>query len=296
MKRINTALKGKGNKGKPETEPAQAPPVEPTGEGLKRIREFMESEMSKANFDALVGNGWAFIQSVMQLVATTPDLQRCDVQSIYNAAEIAAILNLSVTPNLQLAHITAVKDDKGKFEAQFQMGWRGLVQLAQRTNQYHKINVTDVRAGELVDEDLLSGDCTFKKEPDYNKRAALEVIGFVSYFKLLSGFEKMVFWRIEKVKEHAQKYSGSYRELTGMWHTDFNAMANKTLIKDILNKWGPLSLELALAIQSDQAVIKDGIFDYQDNPNSRANVEINKRKDQATGAQAQVLKKLTGGK
>lgn len=248
------------------------PPAAPGTEnkGVKSVKTFFEGDAIKKRFEQVMGQrAPAFIMSVLQLVNNDKLLAEADITSVYNAAAKAAVLNLPLDTNLQYVHIIGYKDNKkgGQVFAQLQLGWKGVIQLAQRTEKYEKIHVTDVRAGELVKEDLLTGDCEFKFEPDPIKRDTLDIIGYVSYFKLLSGFNKMVFWRIEKLRAHAKKYSKTYDRSDGKWNTDEDAMCKKTMIKEALSKWGVLSIELADAIKFDQAAVTDdGKPHYIDNP------------------------------
>ena len=115
----------------------------------------------------------------------------------------------------------------------------------------------------------MTGECTFEWEQDDIKRQQLPTIGFLSYFKLINGFEKPLFKTVPELKAHASKYSKTYNKPTGKWNTDFDAMCAKTVIKEILSKWGPLSIDMALAMQSDQSIVKsidEGKFEYPDNP------------------------------
>lgn len=268
-----------------------APPVDK----MTAIKAFFDSAEIKANFEDILGKkAPGFIVSILQIISVDERLKLADGQSVYNAAIRAAMLGLSLDANLHLAHIYPWKDGiKGLTYAQFQIGWRGLVQLCQRTDKFKTINVNDVRQGEYDGKDGLTGEYNWKWEQDATKRAALPVIGYVSYFKLLSGFEKTVYWTVEELKEHAEKYSESYHQKDGSWITDFPAMAKKTVLKDNLSKWAPLSTDLATAIELDQAIITgDGKVQYMDNPTSPDNKEMNKRKNKADSGLASLKEQL----
>ena len=182
------------------------------------------------------------------------------------------------------------------------MGWRGLVELCLRSDKFEKINVTDVRAGELIGEDLLTGDCVFEWNTDHTKRMNLDIIGYVSFFRLLSGFNKMIFWRTEAVVDHAKRYSKTYASIDSGWSRNFTAMAKKTVLKDNLSKWAPLSIDMSRAIKVDQAVITgEGKIQYMDNPEpdflsdeDKQAAEILKREEQQRRAEDQLAKKLKG--
>ena len=237
------------------------------------IKNYFNSDGITKKFEQLLGKkSSGFITSVMQIVASNKDLSQCDPQSIYNAAATAAILDLPLNNNLQFAALIPYKDNKtGKTSAQMQIMWRGFAQLAQRSGKFSTINVTDVRQGELVSRNRLTGECIFKWEQDDIVRANLPIIGFVSYFRLTNGFEKPLYKTVAELRAHGAKYSKTYNRSDGKWNTDFEAMCAKTVIKENLQKWAPLSIEMAQSFQADQAVIR-GIqgteieAEYIDNP------------------------------
>ncbi len=244
--------------------------VQKTGASL--IKDYMTNDNVIKRFEQLLGKKTqGFITSVMQIVSSNKDLSNCDPVSIYNAAATAAILDLPLNNNLQFAALVPYYDTKtGKQSAQCQIMWRGFVQLAQRSDKFSTINVTDVRDGELLSRDRMTGEVLFKWEQDDTIRQKLPVIGFISYFRLTNGFEKPLYRTIAELKAHGQKYSKTWNNKNGKWNTDFDAMCAKTVIKEILNKWAPLSIEMATAIQADQAVISGEIdapvYEYPDNP------------------------------
>lgn len=267
------------------------------------IKSLMNSEGAAQKFQSILGkkaNG--FITSVMQIVASNKDLSLCAPESIYNAAAMAAILDLPLNNNLQYAAIIPYKDNKtGIVSAQMQIMWRGFCQLAQRSGQFVTINVTDVRQGELTNRDRMTGECTFKWEQDDEVRQKLPVIGFLSYFRLLNGFEKPLYRTITELKAHGQKYSKTWNNQYGKWTTDFDAMCQKTVIKELLQKWGPLSIEMAQSIQADQSVIaniEEGRYEYPDNAHEEISeeeasaIQEQARKDQAKQAELNLADKI----
>jgi recombination protein RecT len=190
-----------------------------------------------------------FITSLVSLSNLTPGLSKCDPNSIMQCGLKAASMNLPLDNNLGFVYAIPYGD-----KAQFQMGYRGYIQLAQRTGQYKTINVIDIRAGELVSWDEFGEVlevCTIK---DKNARSKQAVVAYAAVFELLNGFRKVVFWTKEEVLFHAKKFSKTFNK--GPWQTDFDAMAKKTVLKDMLSKWGPMSIEMQDAIKFDQAVIK----------------------------------------
>lgn len=234
---------------------------------VQSIKSFMTNDNVMARVREVLGkNANAFVTSVLQIVNNNKQLQSADPTSVYSAAMTAATLNLPINNNLQFAHIVPYKDNKrgGIVFAQFQMGWRGFVQLAQRSGELKGISVTDVREGELLNRDRLKG-CDFKWVNDDTVRNKLPIIGFVAGMELINGFEKHVYWTVEELKEHARKYSKTYNNSEGKWNTDFEAMCRKTVIKDLLGKYAPLSVDMAKAIETDQSVSTDDGTFYPDN-------------------------------
>lgn len=262
------------------------PPQSPApGDKIKMIKEYFETPEVKDSFDAVLGKkAPGFIVGILQIISQNELLKLADLQSLFNATIRAAMLGLSLDHSLHLAHISPWQEPStGKVYAQFQVGWRGLVELCQRTDKYETINVNDVREGEYDGKDGLTGEYNWKWNQDVKARGLLPVIGYVSFFKLLSGFKKTVYWTNEELNEHAAKYSESYNRKDGSWITDFPSMAKKTVLKDNLSKWGPKSTELATALEIDQAVITgtEGKIEYLDNPNTGDAKELNSRKKKA---------------
>jgi len=205
-----------------------------------------------------------FIATVASLVNSNQKLQECDQKSILSACLIAATLDLPVNQNLGFAYIIPYKG-----QAQFQLGYKGFIQLAQRSGQFKTINVTDVREGELIGEDKLTGEYHFDFLPE-EARGGLETIGYAGYMELLSGFRKTLYMTVKELESHAGKYSQSYKfkdSTKNMWRDEFDAMARKTVIKLLLSRYAPMSAQMQTAQQVDQSVIQDeNIFEYIDNP------------------------------
>ena len=199
-----------------------------------------------------------FIASVLQITANNNMLKNADPFSVYNSALIAATLDLPVNQNLGFAWIVPYKDRNNPLTvAQFQMGWKGYVQLAQRTGQYLSINVIDVYDNQFESYNEL----TEELKGDFSKTGTGKVVGYAAYFKLLNGFEKTTFWTVEKVQMHGKKFSKTFAKEYSPWRTDFDAMAKKTVLKNMLSKWGILSVEMIKANVADQAVVKNAETD-----------------------------------
>jgi len=188
----------------------------------------------------------------LQIVNSNKLLMSASPESIYNACTMAAVLDLPINQSLGYAYIVPYKN-----QAQFQMGWKGFVQLAQRTGQYLRINVVEVYDNQFKSFNTL----TEELDADFSLDGVGEIVGYCCYFKLLNGFEKIVYWSKLKVNNHAHKYSQAYKSANGMtpWKDadQFHEMAKKTVLKNTLAKWGILSIEMQKATITDQAVIND---------------------------------------
>ena len=228
----------------------------------------------------------AFVNNVTALVSANEALQQCDPLTVMYAAIKATALNLPLDPNLGFAYVIPFwNGKKGKQEAQFQLGYRGYLQLAMRSGQFRTINVRDVREGEMVDEDFVSGEITFKKR---EHREELPIIGYVAFMELLNGFRKMTFWTVAEINQHGLRYSQTYANertrATSKWATDFDAMAKKTVLKLLLAKYAPMSIDMQQAISADQAVLNQngGVQSYIDNDSE---IDVDARpSEQATTA------------
>ena len=235
-------------------------------------KQFFAQDGVKKKFEELLGKRAAqFTTSVLQVVSSNTLLQKATPESIYNAAAMAATLDLPINQNLGFAWIVPYKG-----AAAFQMGWRGFVQLAQRTGQYLRINVTEVYKNQFKGYNQL----TEELDADFNMDGSGEIVGYVAYFKMLNGFEKTVYWSKAKVNAHAMKYSQAYKSGNGVtpWKDpdQFHEMAKKTVLKNTLSKWGFLSIELQQATITDQASIKDVDtleVEYLDNTPEEVNEE-----------------------
>ena len=208
-----------------------------------------------------------FINNLTAVVANDAKLQVCEPVTLMYAALKATALRLPLDPNLGQAYIIPYKNNKEhKTEAQFQIGWKGFIQLAIRSGQFQAINTTDIREGELKGYDLMTGEVNVQAVAD---RESKPVIGYLAYFKLTNGFAKSLYMTAEEIEQHATRYSQSYRgkyKDSSLWATDKDAMAKKTVLKLLLNRFAPLSVDMAKAVQADQSVLHgDGKLEYVDN-------------------------------
>ncbi len=207
-----------------------------------------------------------FIANISAVVSANPQLQQCDAGSIISAGFVASSLKLPLNQTLGFAYVIGYNDHKtGTKKAQFQIGYKGLIQLALRTGQYQKIGCKAVHKGEVQGQDEF-GDEIIKFDHKYDNE---EVVGYYAYFKLLNGAIMTSYKTKEECEKHGRKWSKSYDKL---WTSDFDAMAMKTTLKLLLSKYGILSTEIQMALKYDQAVInktENGeTIDYIDNPKS----------------------------
>ena len=232
------------------------------------IAQYVKQDaVSKRLNDLLGKRAPQFITSLVSAANNDKNLAACEPQSVVTAALTAASLDLPVNSNLGFAYLIPYTLDRGKkterTECQFQMGYKGFIQLAQRSGFYKTINATDVREGEVVGQNRLSGEMEFAWIDDDAEREKKPIVGYIAYFRLLSGFEKTFYWTKEKCEAHAKKYSKNFAKYgSGLWKDAFDDMAKKTVLKLLLSKFGPLNTQLQQAINDDQKV--DG--EYEDNP------------------------------
>ena len=230
---------------------------------------YLTQDAVKQQINNIVGgkNGTRFITSIVSAVQTNPALQECTNQSILSAALLGETLNLSPSPQLSYFYMVPFNDTKrGVKVAQFQIGYKGLIQLAIRSGQYKKINVLSIKKGELEYFDPLNEEIKVKlMVDDWNAREQAETIGYYATFELTNGFQKAMYWSKEQMENHALTYSQGYKAKKGytFWEKAFDRMAEKTMLKQLLSRWGIMSTELMQAIDADEAVInEDGSLNY----------------------------------
>lgn len=217
-----------------------------------------------------------FASSLVQLATQNTALQKCEPVTVINAALTAAVLDLSIIPNLGYAYVVPY----GK-AAQFQIGWKGLVQLAQRTGLYRAISALPVYENQFNSWNPL----TEELQANMATPGTGKVVGYVAYFELVNGFKKVNYMTYEEAKKHATKYSKAYNAGRSVWNDGedgFNSMATKTVLKLTLSKWGPMSDQLQTAVIADQAVQHEaGEFEYLDNPKGIELGQIEEDKEKA---------------
>lgn len=232
----------------------------------KKVKSYLDSpELTERLQNAMTPQKKElFKTSLLGVINSNSLFEKADPLSIIQSALVATTLDLPINPNLGYAYIIPYG-----VKAQFQLGYKGLIQLAQRTGQYQTISASEVREGQIKEYDPLKGvqfDWTITDG---------EVIGYVAYFKLINGFEKYLYMSLKELEAHGKKYSKSYdskdkytKEYNGIWRTNFDAMAKKTVLKQLISKFGIMSVEMQDAVVKDQQVIdKEGNGEYVDNNN-----------------------------
>lgn len=251
---------------------------------VSQVKNILSQENVKQRFTEVLGKkAPQFMATIVNVVGASPSLKECDANSIMGAAFVAASFDLPIDSNLGFAALvpyeksTKVGNEWQKEKhAQFQMMYKGFIQLAIRSGYYEKMNCAEVYEDELISYNPISGECKFVT--DFSKCSQREngetdkIVGYYSWFLLSTGFMKELYMTKREVDNHAKKYSQAYRydldkkKQASKWTTDFDAMAKKTVIKQLLSKWGILSVEMIKAIQDDQKVFdENGNESYADN-------------------------------
>ena len=238
------------------------------------LTAYLTNDAVKDQINKVVGgkDGQRFITAIVSAVQTNPALQECTNSSIVSAALLGESLKLSPSPQLAHYYIVPFKNSKkGTTEGQFQMGYKGYIQLAIRTGQYKKLNVLAIKEGELIRYDPLDEEIEVQLIEDEDAREEMPTIGYYAMFELLNGYRKTLYWSKKKMEAHAKRYSQGYRQDLNkgtqytFWSKDFDGMAYKTMLRQLLSKWGVLSIEMQEAYSKDMAVMDvEGKVDYVD--------------------------------
>lgn len=262
------------------------------------LTAYLTQDAVKKQINSVVGgkNGTRFISSIVSAVQTTPALQECTNPSILSAALLGEALNLSPSPQLgQFYMVPFDNKKKGVKEAQFQLGYKGYVQLAERSGYYKKLNVLAIKEGELVRYDPLNEEIEVNLIEDDVEREETPAMGYYAMFEYENGFRKTLYWSKKKMLAHAEKYSPAFKQNGGarslellqqgkipekemwkyssFWFKDFDGMAMKTMLRQLISKWGIMSIDLQTAVDKDMAVIhEDGSAEYVENEQEEENV------------------------
>ena len=268
---------------------------------------FLTSDAIKNRINAMVGgkDGQRFISAVISAVSVNPALTECDHATILSAALLGESLKLSPSPQLGQYYLVPFNDKRrGTKVAQFQLGYKGYIQLATRSGQYKKLNVMAIKEGELIRFDALNEEIEVKLIDDDTEREQAKTIGYYAMFEYTNGFRKAMYWSREKMIAHADKYSQAFSKdavtardpkyskvsfadfeagkvkesdmwlYSSFWYKDFDGMAYKTMLRQLISKWGIMSIDLQTAVVNDMAAIRDdGTVDYVDNAADYESVE-----------------------
>ncbi len=242
------------------------------------LTAYLTQDAVKNQINSVIGgkNGSRFISSIVSAVQATPALQECTNTSILSAALLGESLNLSPSPQLGQYYLVPYDNrKKGAKEAQFQLGYKGYIQLALRSGQYKKLNVMAIKEGELIRFDPLNEEIEVNLIQDEEAREEAPTVGYYAMFEYLNGFRKSIYWSREKMVAHAKKFSPGYqRDLEKgsqytFWSKNFDEMAFKTMLRQLISKWGVMSIDIVQAVDADMAVIReDGTKEYVENEES----------------------------
>lgn len=244
------------------------------------LSNYLNMDAVKMNISSVVGaqNSQRFISSIISATTVNPALRECTYPSIINAALLGETLKLSPSPQLGYFYMIPFKNTKeGVTEAQFQLGYKGYIQLAIRSGVYKKLNVLPIKEGELISFDPINEDIVVNLIDDEDARDAAPTIGYYGMFEYTNGFRKAIYWSKKKMESHANKYSKGYQARKGytFWEKDFDGMACKTILRQLLSKWGVMSIDMQMAYEADQAVLMDdGTKKYVDNDDSIIEGEV----------------------
>ena len=212
-------------------------------ENIKAMKGLVRSDSLKKRMEGVLGKeAGTFLASALDLYTSDTNLSRCDANRVMAECMKAAALKLPIAKSLGFCYIIPYGDIP-----QFQLGYKGYIQLAQRTGQYRYINADMVYEGEVVTYNRITGMMEVSGEATSDKP-----IGYFAYFQLLNGFEKVVYWTKEKVEAHAKRFSKAWKQQGSPWHQHFDAMALKTVIKQLISKYGIMSVEFANAVAGDE--------------------------------------------
>lgn len=286
------------------------------------ITAFLNQDNVKNQLNQAVGkNSMRFVSAVVSAVTNTPALQECTNQSILSAALLGESLNLSPSPQLGQYYLVpynnkkaVVNQETGKEEkitvkeAQFQMGYKGYIQLAIRSGQYKKLNVLAIKEGELIKFDPLMEEIEVRLIEDEEERDQAKTIGYYAMFEYTNGFKKAIYWSKKKMLAHADKYSQAFSKdaktvtvrgkekkkvsftdfeagkypkedewmYSSFWYKDFDGMAYKTMLRQLISKWGIMSIDMVSAMDADMSVIReDGTKEYVDNQQEDEPIDVN---------------------
>lgn len=243
------------------------------------LAAYLTQDAVKNQINSIVGgkDGDKFVTAIVSAVNANPAIKDCTNQSIMAAALLGHSLKLSPSPQLGYYYLVPFNDKKAGKVAQFQLGYKGYIQLALRSGQYKKLNVLAIKEGELEYFDPLNEEIKVNLMIDkWDERENAPTVGYYAMFELVNGFRKAIYWSKGQMENHAITYSPGYKVKKGytFWEKNFDAMAYKTMLRQLISKWGVMSVEMQTAFDSDMAVIhEDGSKTYVENDNEIIDVQ-----------------------
>jgi recombination protein RecT len=223
---------------------------------LKRtpVKTLVQSDAIQKRFrEVLKDRAPQFLSSVVSVVNENKDLQGVDQMSVLNSALVAASVNLPINQNLGFFYLVPYKG-----VAQAQMGYKGYIQLAQRSGQYQKLNAIPVYADEFGSWNPLTEELDYTPHFE-DRKASDKPVGYVGFFKLSNGFEKTVYWSRKQIEAHRDRFSKSASSSQSPWKSDFDAMALKTVLRNLITKWGPMTTDIQKANDADESDLKNNL-------------------------------------
>ncbi|MCC4456493.1 recombinase RecT [Limosilactobacillus reuteri] len=223
------------------------------------VKQFVNMNSTKKRFEDVLGNrAPQFMSSLVSVVNSNQDLQQVEAASVINSALVAAALDLPINPNFGYMYIVPYNG-----QAQPQMGYKGYIQLAQRSGQYRKITVAELYEDEFISWDPLMEELKYEAHREKERDEKEQPVGYFGHFELLNGFQKTVYWTRQQVDNRRKRFSQAGGKNSdkpkGVWAKNYNAMALKTVIKDLLTKWGPMTVDMQTAYGADEE-------EYNENP------------------------------
>lgn len=278
------------------------------GEPKKAFSQFLAQPSVKSKIIDMIGgkDSQRFITSIISAVGANPALQDCDQWSLVSAALLGESLKLSPSPQLGQYYMVPY-DQKEKYDkngnvirkakklAQFQIGYKGYIQLAEKSGQYKKLNVVSIKEGELLHFDPLNEEIKVNLIEDEEVRENTPTIGYYAMFEYINGFRKAIYWSKNKMLHHADRYSAAFSlnavstpkfkkvsyadyeqgnyppkdewKYSSFWYKDFDGMAHKTMLRQLISKWGIMSIDMQTALEKDMVIVNEsGDTEYIDNP------------------------------
>ncbi len=227
-----------------------------------KLSTYLAEESVKKALTASLGGDKAdkLIADLLAAAASNPGIQACDFKTVTSAGMVAVALNLPLAPQLGYCYVVPFEDRKyNRTVATFVLGYRGYIQLAERTGSYRRIVVLEIKEKEFISYNPLTEELRANINDDSDSRDAENTVGYYAMFELLNGFTKALYWSKKRMTAHALKYSKGYaRDIEkgqsfSFWSQNFDEMAKKTMIRQLISKWGIMSTEMLKAFEADSS-------------------------------------------